>query len=281
MLSPLWFVAALAWGALTPVQIQEVTQEWVNQHNSKLTLKIDNFTQGTKAHRHALSLISLRRPSCPMKQISIKRAEGLAIPSEKDFSNGLSVGLSALYSVQGGGASFLIADYTDEYDDVLSSSDIYLKIGLQYHLLFQGKGYRASARIIGLGKDSPVFMEVDEYGGGSQCMKTLYRLKPDSIKAMPQDIYDHVLNLDPNDYVEKVLQLNVLLEGFTLYQDVDHDGSLEILNGTRVDYPGDLKTKLKTTYGLTDNDLGCLSLKTISVYKWDGSKFTDLGDYYF
>ncbi len=280
MFSPLCFLTALVWGALTPVQIREVTQEWVSQHNTKLTLKVEDFKLGFKAFHQGMALSSHGKPSFPMSRISTRGAESLGIPTEKDFSNGASVNLTALYRVSAGGASFLIADYTDEYDDVRSSSDIYLKIGLEYHLLFQGKGFRACARIIGLGKDSPVFLEVDEYGGGSQCVRTLYRLKTDAVKNMDQDIYDHVMDLDPNNYVEQALQLNVLLEGFTLYKDMDHDGSLEILNGTRADYPGELKMKLKSTYGLTDNDLGTLSLKTISAYKWDGSKFIDLGDYF-
>jgi hypothetical protein len=69
----------------------------------------------------------------------------------------------------------------------------------------------------------------------------------------------------------------------TLYQDVEHDGSMEILNCTEVPFPDELRIKLEVKYHQNDNDFIAPFRKTVSVYKWDATKseFLDMGDYYF
>jgi len=125
--------------------------------------------------------------------------------------------------------------------------------------------------------------EVGAFGGGASCQKRLYTLDLAAIKNLSQDLYEHPETVKSEDYVKEVLAFNVWLEGFTFYQDVDGDGSMEVVNCTSTGYPSDLKAKMQEKYHQEDNEFGGPFRKIASFYKWDGAKlkFENIGDYYY
>ncbi|HJT23329.1 MAG TPA: hypothetical protein VJ873_02050, partial [bacterium] len=260
----------------------EMSQVWVDQHNAKLTPEVQNAVKGIRVKPHVYFIGSRHIHLIPMKRAPRGTAAKYGIPASVKTASGAVVPLVSLRYSKAEGQSFLTADYADELDTRHSSSDIYIKIGLEYHHLFHGEGYPGAARIVSLGKEMPVFFEVGIYGGGSRCDKTFYRLDNDALKGVPDELYDHPELIQAEKYVKEELKVNVWLEGFTLYRDVDKDGSLDIINTTDVLYPPDLKTKVQERYKLTDNDFAGAFRRVTSVYKWDTAKlkFVDLGDYY-
>lgn len=260
----------------------EMAQVWVDRHNAKLDPSIPQYVKSIRVRPHVYFIASRHPNFIPLKRLRLSQAEGLGVPSAMTTKSGLEVPLVSLRSSQAGGETFLTADYADERDSRHSTSDIYIKIGLQFRPLFHGNGYRGCARIVGLGKDNPAFFEVDTYGGGSRCDRTLYRLDLDALKGKSDELYDHPELIDVQKYVKKELELDVWLEGYTLYRDLNHDGSIEVINCTDVLYPEDLKSKVEERYKMVDNDFAGPFRRTTSIYKWniEKSKFEDLGDYY-
>ncbi len=260
----------------------EMSQVWVDQHNAKLAPEIQDAVKGIRVKPHVYFIGSRHIHLVPMKKAPKGTSEEYAIPSTSKISNGAVVSLVSLRYSKAEGQSFLTADYADELDSRHCSSDIYIKIGLQYRHLFHGEGYRGCARLVSLGKEMPVFFEIGTYGGGSRCDKTFYRLDNDALKGISDELYDHPELIQADKYVKEELKVNVWLEGFTLYRDVDKDGTFDIINTTDVLYPPDLKTKVQERYKLVDNDFAGPFRQATTVYKWDTAKlkFVDLGDYY-
>ena len=261
----------------------EIEQGWVDRHNEKLLQPIKDSIKKIKAKKHSFLTGSRKRHMVPMKRIRLSAASKNGVPLDRPFPSATPVPLVALYQAKAGGFSFLIADYADDYDGLHSSSDIYIKIGLIYRHLFRGEGYRGCARILTLGKDSPLFFEMGAFGGGADCRKTIYTLDQTAVKNLSNDLYYHPESVKPEDYVKEVLEFDVWLEGFTFYKDVDSDGSMEIVNCTTSEYPSDLKTKLQGKYHQEDNEFGGPFRKIASFYKWDAAKlkFENIGDYYY
>lgn len=272
--------------ALTNEETQgrkEIEQQWVIRHNEKLPDPVKATGRTIKAKKHSYLLASRKQHLVRMHRISLRNAKKLGVPLDKPFPSATPVALVALYQAKAEGLSFLVADYADDYDKLHSSSDIYLKIGLKYWHLLHGEGYRGCARILTLGKDSPLFFEVGVFGGGTNLKKEIYTLNMPAVKAIPDDLYDHPESIDSMTYVNKVLEFDVWLEGFTYYKDVEKNGTSEIVNCTRTSYPPDLKKKMQEKYHQEDNDFGGPFRKIASFYKWDAtkSKFEDVGDYFF
>lgn len=260
----------------------EMSQVWVDQHNAKLTPEILNAVKNIRVKPHVYFIGSRHIHLIPMKRAPRGTADKYAIPTTVKTANGAVTPLVSLRYSKAEGQSFLTADYADELDTRHCSSDIYIKIGLQFRHLFHGQGYRGCSRLVSLGKGMPVFFEIGTYGGGSRCDKTFYRLDNDALKGISDELYDHPELIQAEKYVKEELTVNVWLEGFTLYRDVDKDGTLDIINTTDVLYPPDLKTKVQNRYQLADNDFAGPFRQATSVYKWDTTKlkFVDLGDYY-
>jgi hypothetical protein len=260
----------------------EMSQVWVDQHNAKLPTEIQNAVKGIRVKPHVYFIGSRHVHVVPLKRAPRGTAFKNGIPASVETSSGAIVPLVSLRYSAVGGQSFLTADYADELDIRHSSSDIYIKIGLEYRHLFHGEGYPGCARVVDLGKDMPIFFEVGIYGGGSRCEKTFYRLDTDALKGVPDELYDHPELIQADKYVKEELKVNVWLEGYTLYRDVNHDGTFDIINTTDVLYPPDLKTKVEERYNLVDTDFTGPFRRVTSVYKWDTTKgkFLDLGDYY-
>jgi len=270
-----------AWAAVTNTQREAVARVWVAQHNDKLDPDTQDYGKKINPNKPYFALPSLHRKVVKMKALALSRAEALGIPSEAKHDNGDPTPISGLYEVKALAQTLLVADYTDEYDSLLSTTDIYIKIGLEFKPLFHGEGYPNSARPITLGKDAPLFFEVATYDGGSQVVKTLYTFDEDALQNLPQDIYNDIRTVKTTNYVKQQIQLTSTLEGYLLYKDVDKSGLLSLVNVTRVDLPDDLKTKLKGTYGQDENGQAGFTRKTLTVYKWDGTKFVSQGDYYY
>lgn len=280
------FVAPHILSALTNEEMEgrkEIEQQWVMRHNAKLVDPIKDAVKKIKAKKHSYLLASRKQHLVPMHRISLRNAKKLGVPLDQPFPSATPVALVALYQAKAEGLSFLVADYADDYDKLHSSSDIYIKIGLIYRHLFHGEGYRGCARILTLGKGSPLFFEMGVFGGGTDLKKDIYTLNVPAVKAMPDDLYDHPESIETSTYVNKVLEFDVWLEGFTYYKDVDKDGLSEIVNCTRTSYPPDLKKKMQEKYHQEDNDFGGPFRKIASFYRWDAtkSKFEDIGDYFF
>lgn len=261
---------------------KEMSQVWVDEHNAKLLSEVQSAVKGIRVKPHVYFIGSRHTKLVPMKRAPRGTASKYGIPFSVKASTGAMVPLVSLRYSTAEGQSFLTADYADELDIRHCSSDIYIKIGLEYRHLFHGEGYRGCARLVNLGAGLPVFFEVGIYGGGSRCDKTFYRLDSDALKGVNDELYDHPELIQAQKYVKEELKVNVWLEGFTLYRDVNHDGTLDIINTTDVLYPPDLKTKVQERYKLVDNDFAGPFRPVTSVYKWDTTKaqFVDLGDYY-
>ena len=277
------FLAGLgtAWGAVTDIQREAVARVWVAQHNDKLDQDFQDAAKKINPNKPYFALSSLHRKVVKMKALLLTRAEELGVPSEAKHDNGDPTPISGFYEVKALGQTLLVADYTDEYDSLLSTTDIYIKIGLEFKPLFHGEGFPNSARLISLGADAPLFFEVGTYDGGSQVVKTLYTFDEDALQKLPQDIYNDIRVIKTSNYVKQQLQVTSTLEGYLLYKDVDKTGLLSLVNVTRVELPDELKTKLKTTYAQDENGQAGFTRKTLTVYKWDGTKFTNQGDYFY
>jgi len=273
-------------GAMTNEETEgrtEIEKGWVDRHNEKLLPEVRHAVKGLGGKKHSFFLSSRKKLAVRLRGVNLKYADKYGVPKEARFSKETMVPLASLYTAKSKGLTFLIADYADDWDPLHASSDIYLKIGFQYKPMFHGYGYRGCARILTLGKGSPLFFEMADYGGGANCQKTLYRLDEDTAKGMSDDLFDHPESVVPSDYVKKALVFNVWLEGFTLYKDVDKDGELEIVNCTQTEYPKELKLKVQDKYHQVDNEFGGPFRKVMTVFKWnkDKTKFEDIGDYYF
>jgi hypothetical protein len=266
--------------ALPELTREEITLEWVKLHNAKLTPEVRDFAKKFKVGP-TLRLNSYKRKGLAMKALNRGLAEKFGVPTEMNHRNNTATPLTGLYSARFGVLTFVVADYTSEYDSTLSSTDIYLKVGLHYHFLFHGQGYPKCARLFTLGKDSPLFFEVSTYGGGSRCDRVIYTLNQENVAGIEKDLFENAEKIEVKNYVTEVLQINERHEGFTYYKDVDGDGALEIANTTRVDCPHDLAEHLKKVYKQNDLDLGGFTRKVLTFYKWKDNKFVNLGDYFY
>jgi hypothetical protein len=266
--------------ALPELTREEITLEWVKLHNAKLTPEVRGFAKQFKVGP-ALRLNSIKRKGLAMKSLGTGSAEKYGVPSDMSHRNNTATPLTSLYSARFGSLTFVVADYTSEYDSTLSSSDIYMKVGLHYHHLFHAQGYPGSARLFTLGKNSPLFFEVNTFGGGNRCDRVIYTLNQENVNGIEKDLFENAERIDVKNYVVEVLQLNERHEGYTFYKDVDKDGAIEIANSTRVDCPQELADHLKKVYKQNDLDLGGFTRKVLTFYKWKDNKFVNLGDYFY
>ncbi|HUO57792.1 MAG TPA: hypothetical protein VMV05_06410 [bacterium] len=263
---------------------KEIEKGWVDRHNATLEADVKRAVKGLHAKRHSFFLSSFKKHQVHLRRLSLKMAAKDGVPEKVAFSKEVDVPLAALYQAKAKGLVFLVADYADDWDPLHASSDIYIKIGFLYRKVFHGYGYQGCARLLTLGKDSPLFFETAEFGGGADCRKVLYILDMEAVKGMSDDLYDHPESVKPEDYIQRVLVFNVWLEGFTLYKDIDRNGMLGIVNSSQTIYPAELKKKLQEKYHQEDNDFGGpFSYNVMTVFRWntEKSKFEDAGDYYF
>ncbi len=272
--------------ALSDSEIQdrkEISQVWVDRHNASLTPDVQGLFKQIRAKKHHFYVPTWHKQTVHLRRLRLDMATQWGIPTESQSRDGAKVPLVALSVSQAGTEKFLTADYADDLDKLHSSSDIYIKVGLQYKHLLRGEGYPASARLIKLGNASPFFFEVGIFGGGARVDKTIYRMDADTLKGKNDQLFDHPELIDVQQYIKEELKLNNWLEGYTLYQDLGKDGSLEVVNSTDVLYPDDLKARVKERYPMVDNDFGTAFRQTVSIYRWndDKAKFEDLGDYYY
>ncbi|HVZ80884.1 MAG TPA: hypothetical protein VHE12_08805 [bacterium] len=278
------FTAFRAW-AIPPQEVQdrkEMAQVWVDRHNGDLSDDAKAYFKAIKFKKHAFYASSWHKPVVRMKRLSTGQAARMGVPASVNHKDGSIVPLTSLYVSHASNEEFLTANYSDEIDRLHCSTDIYIKIGLQYRHLFHGEGYPGCARVLSLGKDLPAFFEVSTYGGGTRCDRTIYRLDTEAIKAKNDELYDHPELIDVQKYVKDELEIHNWLEGFTAYKDVNKDGTLEVINSSVVLYPPDLKTKVKERYKMVDNDFGAFR-QTAVIYQWDDgkSKFVPLGEHFY
>lgn len=271
--------------AIPPTEIQdraEMSQVWVDRHNNNLPADVQDQFKAIKFKKHAFYASSWHKPVVKLKRVKLSKAASFEVPSSVKTKDGSEVPLVALSLSNAGGESFLTADYADEFDKLHSSSDIYIKVGLKFHFLFHGEGYRGAARVLSLGKGLPTFFEVGTYGGGTRSDKVLYRLDTEALKAKNDELYEHPELIDVQKYVKEELKVHNWLEGFTAYKDVNKDGSIEVVNSTAVTYPEDLKTKVKERYKMVDNDFGTFR-QTATIYQWNDTKakFENMGEHYY
>lgn len=272
--------------ALTDNEIQdrkEISQVWVDRHNADLSQDFQGFFKQIRAKKHQFTIPTWHKQTVHLRKLRLYMASQWGVPLESQSRDGAKVPLVALYVSQAGMEKFLTADYADDLDKLHSSSDIYIKVGLQYKHLLHGEGYPGSARLIKLGRTSPFFFEVGIFGGGARVDKTIYRMDADTLKGKNDQLFDHPELIDVQKYIKEELKLNTWLEGYTFYKDMGKDGNLEIVNSTDVPYPDDLKARVKEHYHMVDNDFGTAFRQTVSIYRWNDTKakFEDLGDYYY
>jgi hypothetical protein len=270
---------------------QEIGQQWVNQHNAKLTDLVKNTAKSVYSKRKNLLVPSLRPPELPKKALKLEDADFFGISSQTVAADGVTVDLMELYRTpiefgSGDESIFITAEYYDELNPLHSSSDIYMKIGRKYFQFFHGQGYRKSAEILSLDQsdnDSAIFFDIGYYGGGSQVRKTIYGLNKSAVDSIPQTLFDNPEKIRKEDYICEKLTWTVSLAGATIYRDISKDGMIEILNLSEENYPFDLKAKLHEKYGFINTDFVEPFRKTLSIYQWNDSKqkFDELGEYYY
>lgn len=270
---------------------QEIGQQWVNQHNAKLSDLVKITAQSVYSKRKNLLVPSLRPPELPKKALNLGEADAFGIPAETIAADGVTVDLMELHRTlvdftSGDESVFITAEYYDELNPLHSSSDIYMKIGQKYFQFFHGQGYRKSAEILSLDQsdnDSAVFFDIGYYGGGSQVRKTIYGLDKGAVASIPQTLFDNPEKIRKEDYIREKLTWTVSLAGATIYRDISNDGMIEILNLSEEDYPIDLKAKLHEKYGFINTDFVEPFRKTLTIYQWNDPKqqFDELGEYYY
>lgn len=270
---------------------QEIGQQWVNQHNAKLSDLVKTTAQSVYSKRKKLLVPSLRPPELAKKSLKLEDAESFGIPSQAVAYDGVTVGLMELHRTlidftPGDESVFITAEYYDELNPIHSSSDIYMKIGRKYFKFFHGEGYRKSAEILSLDQtdnDSAVFFDIGQYGGGSQVRKTIYGLNQGAVASISQTLFDNPEKIRKEDYICEKLTWSVSLAGATIYRDISNDGMIEILNLSEESYPTDLKAKLHEKYGFINTDFIEPFRKTLTIYQWNDPKqqFDELGEYYY
>ncbi|HXL72921.1 MAG TPA: hypothetical protein VN963_04780 [bacterium] len=270
---------------------QEIGQQWVNQHNAKLSDLVKTTAQSVYSKRKNLLVPSLRPPELAKKSLKPEDAESFGIPSQAVAYDGVTVDLMELHRTlvdftPGDESVFITAEYYDELNPIHSSSDIYMKIGQKYFKFFHGEGYRKSAEILSLDQtdnDSVVFFDIGQYGGGSQVRKTIYGLNQGAVASISQTLFDNPEKIRKEDYVCEKLTWTVSLAGATIYRDISGDGMIEILNLSEESYPADLRAKLHDKYGFVNTDFVEPFRKTLTIYQWDDPKqqFDELGEYYY
>jgi len=270
---------------------QEIGQQWVNQHNAKLSDLVKETAPSIYSKRRNLLVPSLRPPELSKKSLKLEEADSFGIPAQTVASDGVTVDLMELYRtlvefVPGEESVFITAEYFDELNPLHCSSDIYMKIGQKYFQFFHGQGYRKSAEILSLDKtdnDSVVFFDIGYYGGGSQVRKTIYGLDKGAVASISQTLFDNPEKIRKEDYIREKLTWTVSLAGATIYRDISNDGMIEILNLSEESYPVDLKAKLREKYGFINTDYVEPFRKTLTIYQWNDPKqqFDELGEYYY
>ncbi len=293
------FILALAFapglaGAVSDEQrgyAAEIGQQWVIRHNEKLKDIVKKAADLFSGKKQGLVNASLHVPELKKKALNPEDAGDFGIPSQVVNNQGVTVGLMGLYRtvikfVPGAEHSFITAEYYDDLDPIHSSSDIYMKIGRKYFQFFHGEGYPHCAKILWLdstSKDSPIFFEISQFGGGSRVQKTIYTLDKAAVAAIPETLFDEPENIRKEDYIHEKLTWSSWLDGETSYVDVMKDGNVEILSLSESGYPAELNMKLQEKYGFVNTDYTEPFRKVLSVYQWSDIKQTldNLGDYYY
>lgn len=146
---------------------REMSQVWVDQHNAKLLSEVQSAVKGIRVKAHVYFIGSRHSRLVPMKRARMETASKYGIPPTVKTSSGAVVPLFSLRYSTAEGQSFLTADYADELDTRHCSSDIYIKIGLEYRLLFHGEGYPGCARLISLEQAYRLFLKSASTGEGA------------------------------------------------------------------------------------------------------------------
>ncbi len=270
---------------------REIGQRWVEEHNAKLPDLVKKASRLVSKEGNQLVVPSKGLKELAKKSLDVDNASNYGIPSQVVNAKGVTVGLMKLYRtdvtfVPGGELELYTADYYDELAPIHAVSDLYIHIGLKYMPFFHSEGYAHGIRVFwmdGTEKETPVFFEVGQYGGGVRVDKTLYTLDKNKVAGLPQMLFDSPEKIDPQDMIQKKLSWSVWLAGETSYRDLAGDDTLEIVNVTRAVYPDDLKVKLAKKYWFVNTDYTHSFRKTVSVYRWNDKKqaLDDLGDFYY
>jgi hypothetical protein len=270
---------------------REISQRWVEEHDNKLPDLVKKAASGVDKEGKALVVASKGLTELSKKSLDVETASNYGIPSQVINSQGVTVHLMKLYRtpvkfVPGVDLELYTADYYDELDNIHGVSDLYIHIGLKYMPFFHSEGYSHGIKVFWLDqteKESPLFFEVGQFGGGTRVDKTLYALDKDKIAGIPQMLFDDPEKIDPKDFIQKKLTWSVWLSGETFYQDLAGDNTLEIVNVSQAVYPDDLKAKLAKKYWFVNTDYTHSFRKTATVFQWNDKKqqFDELGEFYF
>lgn len=264
-----------SFGETDAEKILVIENNWVQQHDCKIP-------EGLRSE--IKRLLTTGNPSSapeayPSEKVPITDALKFGIPTNENKV----CKLEELRKADIDGSVFLIADYRshkiDPQDDEHISS-VYIKFEDNQKLLFREN----RCRLVSLGKNSPVFLEVENYcadGYGT----ALYSFKKGSLKKPP--VFDKKAKgeiLKAGYYLEKVLGFYIWQEGQFQYFKMDKDDNLEVVVKSTAEIPGELisiiSKKLNWTYAEVSGDLTGPWGNVVSVYKWNGEKFENLADYY-
>ena len=124
--------------------------------------------------------------------------------------------------------------------------------------LINGGIFKDAVSFVNLGKNSLDFIEVSTSGGGSGYGECLYML-------------------DSDKKLKEMLAIGTWQCCGRFYEDIDGDGTAEVINTSRIFYPDDLIKILEAEK--KDYVLGPF-VHSLTIYKWQAGEFKKLGEYY-
>ncbi len=213
----------------------------------------------------------------PVTSLDVDDASKYNIPDSLDDGTDLT----DLSQAETAGQTFLIADYgsDEENEDSTNGANVYIKIGTQYELLFMAE----AAQFITLGKNSPVFLKIGIQNDEGYST-SLYTVKKDPAKTAVYESKTAVKTLKADLYLKNELKLFAWQEGYVCFKDLNNDGIVEIIAKSVARIPEEAREIIGRKFSINSNDMSTKYSgswgEIISIYKWDGSKFKDLGDYY-
>jgi hypothetical protein len=267
----------------TPDQATLITQRWIDKHQRTLTPTVQDYFKRFNLKwaqvEHDLNkneplwatvFIDLNHYSSdhpnsdstyelPLLKLDPGKAKDHGIPSTIEKQK-----IKSFYRYGSEGRSLLFACYApaepqngDEDEGLESRNYVYLETKNGPKELAFGAGIPDGFHLWNLGKGSPNFIAMDDFGGGSG-------------SSLAFSILD-------GDKAKKLLTFGFWNQSFLALLDLDGDGRSEIVHQTRTFAPKDLENSLNAC-DCWDNVTPFLF--EVEIYKWTGTEFKNLGKEY-
>lgn len=232
--------------------IDKIINEWFESNNKALPeiarqyvtkkFKFPGFTKTYKYYKG--EIISLEEAVRMGIKIDPKKGEVVSVEKTKIEDN---IFLNIKYYIR-----------QDGFKDLGYETAVYLVKKDNCEYLVSGGEDSNSVSFLNLGKNAPVYIKIGKFGGGSGFGNELYVL-------------------DPNNKLKKVLAVGTWNTGGCNFEDIDNDGTAEVINTSRSFYPEELENILKKEKMW---DAVGPQIYSLTIYKWQNDEFVKLGTYY-